>query len=163
MPKSPERNSKISFGVCSIPKSFSFANEHSQLNGFWPKTVTSVTMPSRFDRRSYACQGFEASAWSRRDLLKVGGLGLLGLTLPHLLQAEAKRTGAAPKPRTRSVIFLYQFGGPSHIDMFDMKPDAPEAIEGCTSRSPQRRTDLRLASGCRVSPGSWIKSRSSAP
>src|SRR3954470_21559166 len=87
-------------------------------------------MPSRFDRRSYACQGFEASAWSRRDLLKVGGLGLLGLTLPHLLQAEAKRTGAAPKPRTRSVIFVYQFGGPSHIDMFDMKPDAPEAYRG---------------------------------
>src|SRR4051812_39311680 len=87
-------------------------------------------MPARFDRRSYACQGFEASAWSRRDLLKVGGLGLLGLTLPHLLQAEAKRTGAAPKPRARSVIFLYQFGGPSHIDMFDMKPDAPEAYRG---------------------------------
>src|SRR4051812_2032778 len=87
-------------------------------------------MPARFDRRSYACQGFEASAWSRRDLLKVGGLGLLGLTLPRLLQAEAKRSGPAPKPRTRSVIFLYQFGGPSHIDMFDMKPDAPEAYRG---------------------------------
>src|SRR4051812_41504738 len=87
-------------------------------------------MPARFDRRSYACQGFEASAWSRRDLLKVGGLGLLGLTLPRLLQAEAKRSGPAPKPRARSVIFLYQFGGPSHIDMFDMKPDAPEAYRG---------------------------------
>jgi hypothetical protein len=33
-------------------------------------------------------------------------------------------------PRAKSVIFLYQFGGPSHLDMFDMKPDAPEAIRG---------------------------------
>ena len=33
-------------------------------------------------------------------------------------------------PAPKSVIFLYQFGGPSHIDMFDRKPDAPEAIRG---------------------------------
>src|SRR5207248_4062203 len=36
----------------------------------------------------------------------------------------------APAARAKSVIFLYQFGGPSHIDMFDMKPDAPEGIRG---------------------------------
>ena len=36
----------------------------------------------------------------------------------------------APPARAKSVIFLYQFGGPSHIDMFDMKPDAPDAIRG---------------------------------
>ena len=34
------------------------------------------------------------------------------------------------RPAAKSVIFLYQFGGPSHIDMFDMKPDAPEGIRG---------------------------------
>src|SRR3954453_5147440 len=79
-----------------------------------------------------------ASPLSRRSLLKVGGLGLLGLTLPRLLQAQteqpwAKAGGDKPKaiiPRAKSVIFLYQFGGPSHLDMFDMKPDAPEAIRG---------------------------------
>src|SRR5437868_11982767 len=60
-------------------------------------------------------------------MIKVGGLGLLGLTMPNLLAAEAKRKSAA---RATSVIFLYQFGGPSHIDMFDMKPNAPEAIRG---------------------------------
>jgi hypothetical protein len=41
---------------------------------------------------------------------------------------------ATPKnpitPRAKSVIFLYQFGGPSHLDMFDMKPDAPDGIRG---------------------------------
>ncbi|MEX0713204.1 MAG: DUF1501 domain-containing protein, partial [Pirellulales bacterium] len=64
---------------------------------------------------------------SRRRLLSIGGLGLLGLDLPKLYAAERR---AGPPPRARSVIFLYQFGGPSHIDMFDMKPDAPEAIRG---------------------------------
>ena len=51
---------------------------------------------------------------------------MLGLTLPKLLQAEEIQNS----PRAKSVIFLYQFGGPSHIDMFDMKPEAPEGIRG---------------------------------
>jgi hypothetical protein len=78
--------------------------------------------------RTYACPGFHQARFSRRHLLKVGGLGLLGLTMPQLLQAEALKKGPAAK--AKSVIFLYQFGGPSHIDMFDMKPEAPEGIRG---------------------------------
>jgi len=89
----------------------------------------------------FACPGFNATRFSRRQLLKVGGLGMLGLTLPGLLRAEAVRAqagAAARKARAKSIIFLYQFGGPSHVDMFDMKPDAPEKIRGphkpiCTS------------------------------
>lgn len=66
--------------------------------------------------------------WHRRDLLRIGGAGFLGLNLPRLLEAsdrnaEARKSGAA---RVRSVIFLFQWGGPSHVDTFDMKPDAPE-------------------------------------
>ena len=67
---------------------------------------------------------------TRRHLLKVGGLGLLGLTVPGLLRAEEWVKGKGPRARAKSVVFLYQFGGPSHIDMFDMKPDAPEGIRG---------------------------------
>jgi len=80
--------------------------------------------------RTDACGGCRAgaAAVSRRHLLKVGGLGLLGLSLPRLLQAEA--AGKGFRARTKAVIFLYQFGGPSHIDMFDMKPEAPEGIRG---------------------------------
>src|SRR5436190_10532625 len=78
--------------------------------------------------QSYACAGFQALRLSRRHLIKVGGLGLLGLTMPKLLAAEALKKG--PVARAKSVIFLYQFGGPSHIDMFDMKPNAPEAFRG---------------------------------
>src|SRR5437867_4325209 len=79
-------------------------------------------------QHSFACAGFHATRFSRRHLLKVGGLGLLGLTLPRLLQAEAQKKG--PPARAKSVIFLYQFGGPSRIDLFDMKPEAPEGIRG---------------------------------
>lgn len=66
---------------------------------------------------------------SRRHALKVGGLGLLGLTLPKLLKAE-EEAAAKVLARAKSVVFLFQFGGPSHVDMFDMKPDAPEGIRG---------------------------------
>jgi len=83
-------------------------------------------------KHSFACAGFHSAVFSRRHLLKVGGMGLLGLTLPKLLQAESLQPAAksAPKARAKSVIFLYQFGGPSHLDMFDMKPGAPEGIRG---------------------------------
>jgi hypothetical protein len=64
---------------------------------------------------------------SRRRALSIGGLGLLGLNLPRLWAAEER---PAIRARAKSVIFLYQFGGPSHVDMFDMKPNAPEKIRG---------------------------------
>ncbi len=64
---------------------------------------------------------------SRRQLLRVGGAGLLGLNLPGLLRAEKT---APIKARAKSVIFLFQWGGPSHIDMFDRKPNAPEEYRG---------------------------------
>jgi hypothetical protein len=84
-----------------------------------------------------ACAGFHAAHPSRRAMLRVGGMGLLGLTMPGMLRAAAQQSWASPdkpiKARAKSVIFLYQFGGPSQIDMFDMKPDAPEAI-----RSPHK-------------------------
>jgi hypothetical protein len=77
-----------------------------------------------------ACRDFQSTVFSRRHLLKVGGLGLLGMSLPGLLRAEALTKGKGPKARAKSVIFLFQWGGPSHVDMFDMKPDAPEQIRG---------------------------------
>src|SRR3990172_4310365 len=61
----------------------------------------------------------------RRRALQIGGQGFLGLTaLPFLTQQAA----AAPTRRAKSVIFLYQFGGPSHLDTFDLKPNAPDGI-----------------------------------
>lgn len=62
----------------------------------------------------------------RRDLLRVGGPGLLGLTLPKLLHAQNTPSQKTPIARAKSVIFLFQWGGPSHVDTFDMKLTAPD-------------------------------------
>lgn len=64
---------------------------------------------------------------SRRDFLTVGGLALGGLTLPQLLAAEAH---AGVRKNHKAVIMVFLPGGPSHHDMFDMKPDAPADIRG---------------------------------
>jgi hypothetical protein len=66
---------------------------------------------------------------TRREVLRAGALGLLGgMTLPQLLQAQQTRPARAGK--AQSVILLSLFGGPSHLDMFDLKPDAPVEIRG---------------------------------
>src|SRR5438552_10908904 len=67
---------------------------------------------------------------TRRELMRVGALSLFGsLTLPRLLRAAA---GQATRPRgkARSVIMFNLLGGPSHIDMFDLKPHAPDEVRG---------------------------------
>jgi hypothetical protein len=64
----------------------------------------------------------------RRALLEVGGLGALGLGLPNLLQA-ADTTGAKTRA-PKSCIFIYQYGGLSQLDSWDMKPQGPEASRG---------------------------------
>jgi len=65
---------------------------------------------------------------SRRTLLKLGAVGLTGLTRPQLLRGE--KASPAKKPKAKSVILLFQFGGASHLDTFDPKPDAPAEIRG---------------------------------
>ncbi len=63
---------------------------------------------------------------TRRRWLEIGGLGLLGLSLPRLLRAEA---AAAPR-RARSCVLFLLHGGPSQLDTFDMKPGAPAEVRG---------------------------------
>src|SRR5438552_2719547 len=64
---------------------------------------------------------------SRRSFLRIGTLGLGGLTLPKLLKAEA---AAGIRSSQKSVILIYLVGGPPHQDMFDLKPHAPKEIAG---------------------------------
>lgn len=81
----------------------------------------------------------------RRKLLQLGGAGILGLTLPKLMRAEdAARSGPVIKPRAKSVIFLFQWGGPSHIDMFDRKPNAPDDIRGPLKSIPSSCPGLEM-------------------
>jgi uncharacterized protein (DUF1501 family) len=69
---------------------------------------------------------------SRRRFLRTTTLGAFGLTLPRLLrmEAEARASGRAGRVRPKSLIFLFLYGGPSQIDVWDMKPDAPEEFRG---------------------------------
>ncbi len=65
---------------------------------------------------------------TRRAILRVGAVGLTGLSLPSVLRAE--KAGKAHKATAKSVIMLFQFGGPSHLETFDAKPDAPAEVRG---------------------------------
>jgi hypothetical protein len=67
---------------------------------------------------------------SRRRLLQVGGIGVLGLGLPELLRARAPLPGRTRHRAEKSCIFIVQYGGASHIDSWDLKPGAPEEIRG---------------------------------
>src|SRR5262245_26186050 len=73
------------------------------------------------------CPDFLRSRMSRRAALTIGGLGLAGLSLPDLLRAES---AGKRKATARSVIMLFQFGGPSQFETFDPKPNAPSGIRG---------------------------------
>ena len=67
---------------------------------------------------------------TRRQALKIGASGFIGgLTLPGLLQMEATAS-TGQQPKARSCIFLFLQGGPSTIDMWDLKPEAPAEIRG---------------------------------
>src|SRR6266852_2276383 len=80
------------------------------------------TMLSIFGSNHRLCDSL-----SRRDFLKVGALGVGGLTFADVLRAQAH--GSAPTPR-KSIIMVYLNGGPSHMDMYDLKPDAPVEYRG---------------------------------
>ncbi len=78
-----------------------------------------------FGRRAPRCDGV-----SRRDFLRVGAVGAMGLTLSRALRAEADSPSRRSHARARSVILVYLGGGLSHHDSFDLKPEAPEEIRG---------------------------------
>src|SRR6516225_6695246 len=82
---------------------------------------------------------------SRREFLRVGGLSALGLSLPGFLrlQSQAREAGRAPKNLT-GCILLWMQGGPSHVDTFDPKPDAPPEIRGDFGTIPTTLSGVRL-------------------
>jgi hypothetical protein len=75
-----------------------------------------------FGRQHRFCDGI-----SRRQFLQAGAMGLGGLSLANLLRLEARAGEAA---RKKSVIYICLSGGPSHIDMHDPKPEAPDEYRG---------------------------------
>src|SRR5687767_11121734 len=75
-----------------------------------------------YGKRSRFCDGV-----SRRNFIKIGALGLGGLALPQIFQAEAQ---AGIRKSHKAIIMIYLPGGPPHQDMFDIKVDAPQEIRG---------------------------------
>jgi hypothetical protein len=90
---------------------------------------------------------------TRRDLLRVGGSAILGFTLADILgfqqQAKAVPTPSANRGpgfgRANSVILLYLQGGPSHLDLWDPKPDAPERVRSMFSPINTRTPGLQFS------------------
>src|SRR5688572_10506178 len=81
-----------------------------------------LTILGRQDKRSGFCDHL-----SRRGFLQVGGAAMGGLSLAQILALEAQAgTGSSHK----AIINIYLPGGPSHLDMWDLKPDAPVEIRG---------------------------------
>ncbi len=88
------------------------------------------------------CEGFH-----RRDFLKIGAGGLLGLSLPQLLRLEAR---SAPDPQQRkrranAVIMLWLGGGPAHLDMWDIKTNAPEGIRSLFKPIPTKAAGVQIS------------------
>src|SRR5438552_55689 len=77
-----------------------------------------------FGSKQRFCDGL-----SRREFLKAGSLAVGGLTLADLLRIKAQGAPAAGSPG-KAVIMVYLNGGPSHMDLYDMKPDAPVEYRG---------------------------------
>jgi hypothetical protein len=66
---------------------------------------------------------------TRRHLLEIGGLSMLGLGTGDLLQLRKASADQKNQP-ARSCVFVFLFGGPSQIDLWDMKPEAPVEVRG---------------------------------
>ncbi len=73
---------------------------------------------------------------NRRDFLRIGSLGLGGLTLPNLLAARADAARNDIPVTGKSVIFLFQHGGPTQFETFDPKMSAPSGVRSATGSTP---------------------------
>jgi hypothetical protein len=82
-------------------------------------------------RRQRSCDGA-----SRRDFLKVGGLGLTGFLLPDLLRARSAAAATGKATTNKSVIWLWLGGGPTHIETFDPKMSAPAEYRSTVGAIP---------------------------
>lgn len=80
---------------------------------------------------------------SRRDFLRVGGAGMLGMSLNNILavQSASANSGLVGSPgwgKAKSVIMVYLQGGPSHLDLWDPKPDAPDNVRSIFKPIPTK-------------------------
>ena len=84
----------------------------------------------------------------RREVLTVGALGAFGLSLTDWLRlrsATALDDAKGPKPKARACILIWLDGGPSHLETFDVKPEAPKEVRGPFRPIPTKVSGLRIS------------------
>ena len=97
-----------------------------------------------------SCRGFLAAGQTRRDAIRAGALALGGLSLPGLFRArEASASGLPTATRTttgraKACILVFAWGGPSQLDTWDPKPEAPDEIRGEFSAIETRVPGVRI-------------------
>src|SRR5260370_16465783 len=98
----------------------------------------------KIDDRGYTQYGNDTTrrGFLRVGALALGGLALGGLTLGDVLRLQAESPSPRPS-RPKSVIMIHLSGGPSHLDMYDMKPNAPSEYRG--EFSPSKTNLPRIA------------------
>jgi uncharacterized protein (DUF1501 family) len=79
---------------------------------------------------------------TRRQVLRIGTAGIAGLTLPNLLRAQTEQRDFNRRAKADACILIYLNGGPSHLDMWDMKPNAPAEVRGEFKPIPSSVPDL---------------------
>ena len=102
-------------------------NDHTSVT---PTTITSAFSPQRGDLLRIGS--------TRRGFLQTGLTGLAGLGLPSLLQAKEQAAMLGKQTGKTNVILFWLSGGPSHIDMWDPKPEAPSEIRGPFGHIPTK-------------------------
>jgi len=86
----------------------------------------------------------DCTGTSRREFIAIGGLSVLGLTLPGFLRLRHALAAQSSAKKTVNCILLWMQGGPSHVDTFDPKPDAPAEIRGDFGTIPTTLPGVRL-------------------
>jgi hypothetical protein len=92
----------------------------------------------------FGCHRSDHPAIGRRHLLQAGGLSLIGIGLADLLRLEAHAAAADIAPKAKSVVMIFQSGGPSQHETFDPKPDAPQEIRGEYGTTATRLAGVRF-------------------
>src|SRR4051812_7198143 len=92
----------------------------------------------------HGCRHEDHPRLDRRELLRVGGLGLFGAGLGDLLRLEAHASPQRRAAKAKSVVFIFQSGGPSQHETFDPKPDAPDGIRGDYGTTATRLAGVRF-------------------
>jgi hypothetical protein len=109
---------------------------------------TCHALPSRLDEVIMLRIQESPAGLTRRDLLRVGGLGIAGLSLADVLRHPAQARSGATVDRSfgaaRNLLFVFLSGGPSQYETFDPKPEAPTEIRGIFKPIATRVTGIRI-------------------